>query len=126
MSQKTQKKSPAEVGRELFEKEDQDAREIGRKFDPKKLLEDSNKLHTFKDPELGEGQFGGITNADMFEINAVENPREKGLKIVYCMLKKAYPELTWEEVIKWPAEKTNRLVDIVLKQSSFLRSPKEK
>jgi hypothetical protein len=126
LSTKASKKTPAEVGRELFEKEEAAEREIAKKFDPKKILAAAQKIITVQDPVLGEVKFGGLSIADAFEINRTENEDEKGLKVVYFMLQKAYPDFTWEEIKAFPFEKANRLIGIVGKQASFLRSPKNK
>jgi len=118
---KTQKKSPADVGRELFEKEEAAERETAKKFDPRQLLADAHKIITVQDPVLGEVKFGGLSIIEAFEINKTEDADERGLKVVYFMLQKAYPDLTWQDIKAFPFEKANRLFDVVGKHASFLR-----
>ena len=90
-----------------------------KRFNPKQVL--GKKIHTVNDEVLGEVQFGDLTIGDAFEINKMQGDQEKGLTILYLMLKKAEPSLTWNEMKEMPFDIANRLLDIIGKQASFLR-----
>jgi len=57
---------------------------------------------------LGVVRYGKLTIADLIDIQKYENDLERGLRTVYLMLKKANPDLTFEQVKQLP-------IDIALK-----------
>jgi hypothetical protein len=92
-----------------------------KKFDPKDLL--TKEIHTVIDPELGEVQYGDLTIGDAIGINKVTgmDNQEKGLRIVFCALSKAYPNLTFTDVEKFPMKKASRLIQLIGEQQGFLK-----
>jgi hypothetical protein len=89
-----------------------------KKFNPKDLLK--KKIHVYRDPDLGEVSFGDLTVADSMEIAKGKDESEKGMKIIYLSLHKAYPDLTFEEVKEFPLSKVSRLINVIAEQTGFL------
>ncbi len=102
----------------IDEKREADAQEKVKRFNPKQML--GKKIHAVPDEVLGEVRFGDLTIGDAFEINKMQGDQEKGLTILFLMLKKAEPSLTWNEMKEMPFDIANRLLDIIGKQTSFL------
>jgi hypothetical protein len=92
-----------------------------KKFNPKDLLK--KQIHHAVDEELGEVCFGDLTIGDAFEVGKLESTQEKSLRILFLMLVKAYPELTFEEVKEFPQDKATRLIELIGKSPGFLRVP---
>jgi len=95
-----------------------------KKFNPRKVL--GKQIHTVVDKELGEISYGDLTIGDAFEVNKAQSDQEKGLTILYIMLKKAEPTFTWDEMKAMPFDVANRLLDIIGKQGAFLHRPVKK
>lgn len=104
---------------EADEKHEADAQAKVKRFNPKDVL--GKKIHVVNDEVLGEVRFGDLTIGDAFEINKVQSDQEKGLTILFLMLKKAEPTLIWSEMREMPFDVANRLLDIIGKQAAFLR-----
>lgn len=91
-----------------------------KKFDPRKVL--GGGIKTVVDKELGAVSFGELTIGDVFEINKIKDEQQKGLAVLWLMLRRACPELSFEEVKVYPQETAIRLLDLLGKESSFLKS----
>jgi len=89
-----------------------------KQFNPKDLL--TKKIHVVNDPELGEVKFGDLTIGDSTEISKTETDEEKGLRIVFIALSKAYPDLTFEDVKQFSLQKAARLINIIGVQQGLL------
>lgn len=113
------KKSPAEVGRELFEKEDAAKREVAKKFDPKKLVEESGKMKTVYDEEYGEIKYYTLRMDDSEEISKVQSDEERTRLILHKFLAKAYPGLTLEDVKAFPLMKATRILRSIYEAEGF-------
>jgi hypothetical protein len=90
-----------------------------RKFDPRNVL--GGGIKTIIDKELGEISFGELTIGDLFEINKIKDEQEKGLAVLWLMLRRACPELLFDEVKVYPQGIAVRLLDVLGKHSSFLQ-----
>ncbi len=117
---------PEDIQKKLAadEKRDADAQAKVKRFNPREVL--GKKIHVVNDEVLGEVRFGDLTIGDAFEINKVQGDQEKGLTILFLMLRKAEPSLTWNEMREMPFDVANRLLDIIGKQASFLLQPTKK
>ena len=91
-----------------------------KKFNPKDLLK--KKIYVYNDPELGAVSFYDLTIADSMEIAKCSNENEKGLKIIFISLHKAYPDLTFEDVKEWPLSKVSRLIQVIAEKTGFLQA----
>jgi hypothetical protein len=69
-----------------------------RLFDPKELLKKTEKIRKVEDPDFGIICYGPILSDDLTEINKEKTNEEKGLVMLWIALRKAYPELTLEDV----------------------------
>jgi len=88
----------AEYRRQLEAYEAEKA-EKAKRFDPKELAEDTRKIHTIYDQELGEIRYGLLTWKEFKALNleTVEDNEEKFYRVIHAMLRKAEPALSWEE-----------------------------
>jgi hypothetical protein len=116
-------KSPAEVGKELFEKEEAEGRAAAKKFDPKLLAQETDKEQVLIDPALGEIHFYFIRVDEAKKLYEIPDLHERSLNIIHTMLKKAYPDLTLEDVKAFPSFKADRLMQIFNEATTLFRSP---
>jgi hypothetical protein len=124
LSTKASKKSPAEVGRELFEKEEAAEREIAKKFDPRQILEKAREIKTIKDPLLGEVKYTTLPAKDLWELNKISDEWERTRKMIFLLLHKAYPELKSEKDLDdFPAEELTRLCELIASPANFFHLP---
>jgi hypothetical protein len=121
---KTQKKSPADVGRELFEKEEATDREAAKKFDPRRILEKAREIRTIKDPVLGELKYTPLAAKDLWELNKLSDEWERTRKTIFLLLHKAYPELKSEKDLDdFPGEELTRLCELIASPENFFHLP---
>jgi hypothetical protein len=116
-------KSPAEKGRELFEKEDTADNGLARKFDPKKILEKANETKTLNDPVLGEVKYTILTTGDLFKLDKITEKEERARMTIFLLLHKAYPDLKKEDIDEFPAEVTTRLCELIADPGNFFQIP---
>jgi hypothetical protein len=118
------KKTPADVGRELFEKEEAAEREIAKKFDPRRILEKAREIRTIKDPVLGEVKYTTLPAKDLWELNKISDEWERTRKMIFVLLHKAYPELKSEKDLDdFPAEELTRLCELIASPENFFHLP---
>jgi hypothetical protein len=118
------KKTPADVGRELFEKEEAAEREIAKKFDPRRILEKAREIRTIKDPVLGEVKYTTLPAKDLWELNKISDEWERTRKMIFLLLHKAYPELKSEKDLDdFPAEELTRLCELIASPENFFHLP---
>jgi hypothetical protein len=118
------KKTPADVGRELFEKEEAAEREIAKKFDPRRILEKAREIRTIKDPVLGEVKYTTLPAKDLWELNKISDEWERTRKMIFLLLHKAYPELKSEKDLDdFPAEELTRLCELIASPENFFYLP---
>ena len=122
---KTQKKSPADVGRELFEKEEATEREAAKKFDPRRILEKARTIKTIKDPVLGELKYTVLAAKDFWELNKLPvDGWERTRKLIFLLLHKTYPELKSEtDLDDFPPEEITRLCELIASPENFFHLP---
>lgn len=97
---------------ERFKQAEADAEKQYENFDPRRLTESASKVHEVFVKGLGKVKFGALTFNDIIEIDkAGGGMQEKGVRYIHAMLKKAYPELTFEDVKKWDS---NHVADITM------------
>jgi hypothetical protein len=125
LSEKTpKKKSPVEVGRELFEKEEAAEREAGKKFDPRRILEKAREIKTIKDSVLGEVKYSLLSVKELWELNKISDEWERTRKMIFLLLHKAYPELKSEKDLDdFPAQEMTRLCELIASPENFFHLP---
>ncbi len=78
-------------------------------FDPFETVQDARVVRQIYDEKLGLIRYGALTYKESRECNAVSDKEERTLRIIYLMLKKAYPALTQDQVEAMPVERVARL-----------------
>ena len=117
-------KSPAEVGKEIFEKEEQENRELAKKFSPQKILEDAKEIRTLNDRVLGEVKYTVLTTGDLLAMNKITDEWERARSTIFRLLHKAYPELKEEkDVDNFPGTVTTRLCELIAAPENFFQIP---
>jgi hypothetical protein len=125
LSAKTSKtKNPAEVGRELFEKEEAAEREAGKKFDPRRILEKAGEIRTIKDSLLGEVKYSSLSAKDLWGLANISDGWERTRKMIFLLLHKAYPELKTEtDLDDFPGQEMTRLCELIASPENFFHLP---
>lgn len=90
-------------------------------FDIKKITMASARIYTVYDSNIGEFKAGVLNYEDLCEIadrrkNYPET--EQALRMIYAVLKKAYPELTLDEMRKWDSVYISKLT-FALQRAGF-------
>jgi hypothetical protein len=93
-------------------------------FDPKQLLTKTSKIRKAVDPELGIISYGTLVSEDLVEINKEQTNEEKGFVMLYIALRKAYPDVTLEDVKAFPLEDFTRLMKAIFGDQVFFPAPK--
>jgi hypothetical protein len=117
MSEKTE--SPAETGRHLFEKEEADGRAAAKKFDPKMLVKRATEKHMVRDGDE-EIYYYPLVLEDTADLSKAKTNEEYSTLMLWKMLGKAYPELTLEDVKKFPMGKGARILQLLTEAEGFL------
>jgi hypothetical protein len=110
--------------KELQERADDYEKEVQRKarlFDPKKLVSKSSKVRVVEDQVLGKISYGPIVTEDLLEINRQETNEEKGFVMLWIALRKAYPDVTLEDVKAFALEDFTRLMKAIFGDQVFLQ-----
>jgi len=118
------KKSPAEVGKELFEKEEQKDRELAKKFDPKLLVKKASEKHMVLDGDE-EIYYYPLVLEDTADLSKLKTNEEYSTMMLWKMLEKAYPGLTLEDVKKFPMGKGARILQLLIEAEGFLPTKKK-
>jgi hypothetical protein len=113
------KKSPADVGRELFEKEEAADREIAKKYDPVAIIKKGTELHRIVDKQEGEILYYPIQLEDLDDIGRAKTEHERTQILLFKLLGRAYPELTLEAVKKMPLMKAAYILEVIGKVEGF-------
>jgi len=119
LSKQTAKKSPADVGRELFEKEEATEREAAKKFDPRALIKQSTTLHRIVDKQEGEILYYPVQLEDLDDISHATTDTERTQILLFKLLGKAYPGLTLESIKKMPVMKAAYILEVIGKVEGF-------
>jgi hypothetical protein len=90
-------------------------------FDIRKITMASARIYTVYDSSIGEFKAGVLNYEDLCEIadrrkNYPET--EQALRMIYAVLKKAYPELTLDEMRKWDSVYISKLT-FALQRAGF-------
>jgi hypothetical protein len=109
-----------EYKKKLEDWEQKQAKKVGKKFNPKQLLEDAREFKRVKHPELGEVVISVLTVTDYTELGKIEDNKERAVQMVWRSLKAGCPELTVDMVREFPMDATNELLKLVMAHSDFL------
>jgi hypothetical protein len=96
-----------------------------RLFDPQELIREADDIGTIKDEILGTIRFGRLTLKEYRTImSSGTDTEDKSYRILHAMLKKAYGNLTYDQIEKMPFDKLARLSDLLSSEiTRFLRKP---
>jgi hypothetical protein len=114
---------PAERGKRLFEKEEAEGRAAAKKFDPKMLVKEASEKHMVRDDDE-EIYYYPLVLEDTADLSKAKTNEEYSTMMLFKMLGKAYPELTLEDVKKFPMGKGARILQLLTEAEGFL--PPEK
>ena len=114
---------PAERGKRLFEKEEAEGRAAAKKFDPKMLVKKATERHMVRDGDE-EIYYYPLVLEDTADLSKAKTNEEYSTMMLFKMLEKAYPELTLEDVKKFPMGKGARILQLLSEAEGFL--PPEK
>jgi hypothetical protein len=114
---------PAERGKRLFEKEEAEGRAAAKKFDPKLLVKKATEKHMVLDGDE-EIYYYPLVLEDTADLSKAKTNEEYSTMMLWKMLEKAYPELTLEDVKKFPMGKGARILQLLSEAEGFL--PPEK
>ena len=66
-----------------------------------------------------------LTNQDMLELDEVKGDLERNFKLLYLMLKKNDPSITYEQILAMPADLSVKVSNAIMEySSSFLPQPR--
>jgi hypothetical protein len=116
-------KSPAETGREIFEKEDAADRELAKRFDPKRILQKASEIRTLDDPVLGNIKYTILTTGDLFKLDKISDKEERARMTIFLLLHKAYPDMKEQDIDGFPGEVTTRLCELIAGPDNFFQIP---
>jgi hypothetical protein len=109
-----------------LEEENKRRLERAKVFNPKDLVRDSRELRVAIDQDTGNViYYGPLVFADLLEINQAQSNEEKSILILYKMLKKAYKDLTVDDVKAFPLDAVTRLLKLIAGPGGFFQTPKQ-
>jgi len=104
----------AEEFKRKLEKYEEQQKRAARLFDVKEVLAEASEIREVYVPELDRAvRYGALTVGDLSEVEKAETDMEKGIRILWLMLRKANPELKLEEVQKLPVDVATALFNAV-------------
>jgi len=109
-----------------LEKYEQEKAEKAAKFDVKALIQSSQQLRSVEVEGLGTIQYGVLTLKDSLELSKYQTNEERSAAMIWLMLRKAYPELTLEDIKNLPLDVAANIMTALAKDSGFLTGKKSK
>lgn len=99
--------------------------EKAKLFNPLELAKSSREIRSTFIEGVGEIRYGPLTVADMLEISKTESDEERGILIMWLMLRKAYPELKMEDVKAFPMDTAAKILTALTANLDFLANQKQ-
>ncbi|MEM2587071.1 MAG: hypothetical protein QXV23_02115 [Candidatus Bathyarchaeia archaeon] len=109
-----------EKARRKLEEHERQRQEAAQTIDLKDLVRKTRGLKSVYIDGYGELKYGSLTFSDLIEISKYQSNEERMVAIVYHMLKKAYPELTIEDVKSLPFNVSAKIIAALGKEEGFL------
>ena len=103
-----------------LEKYEQEKAEKAAKFDVKALIQSGQQLRSVEVEGLGTIQYGVLTLKDSLELSKYQTNEERSAAMIWLMLRKAYPELTLEDVKNLPLDVAASIMTAITKDLGFL------
>jgi len=103
-----------------LEKYEQEKAEKAAKFDVKALIESGRKVRSVNIEGLGEIQYGVLTLSDTLELAKYKTTEERSAATIWLMLRKAYPDLTLEDVKSIPIDMAAKIMTALSEEMGFL------
>jgi len=107
--------SMEERAKEEFAAFEEEQRKKAKAFNISAVIAATKKLYAVQDVELGTVKYGLITLGDSAElgplIDSAKTPTEKSLITFWAMLRKAYPDITLDDVRAMPLVATMRVFE---------------
>jgi len=114
--------SKAEEFKRKLEEYEREKAEKSKVFDVREVVRSSREVRTLNDPELGEIRYGVLTVSDLLELSKVRDDAVRGLRMLHLMLKKADPELRFEDVKSLPMDVAARLMNALMEKENFFQA----
>ena len=103
-----------------LEKYEQEKAEKASKFDVKALVQSGQQLRSVEVEGLGIIQYGVLTLKDSLELSKYQTNEERSAAMIWLMLRKAYPELSLEDVKNLPLDVAASIMTAITKNLGFL------
>jgi hypothetical protein len=99
---------------------EQEKAEKAAKFDIKALIQSSKQIRSVEVEGLGVVEYGVLTQSDVFELAKYKTTEEKSIATIWLMLRKANPELTFEDIKNLPIDVTAKIMAALTEDMNFL------
>ena len=95
------------------------------KFDPKQMLKSAREIQYITDEQLGEIRYGMLSLKEINELPKEPDIQKRAFQVLYAMLRKGYPDLTFEEFEALPFDVAARLSKLLSERfTGFLQQKK--
>ena len=99
---------------------------VAKKFDPKEVLKSARKVHCIVDKQLGEVRYGMLSLKEINELPKEPDIQKRAFQVLYAMLHKGYPDLTFKEFEALPFDVAARLSKLLSDRfTGFLQQQKK-
>lgn len=109
-----------ERGRRKLEEYERRQYELTQTIDIKELVKRAKELRSVYIDGYGELKYGPLTFSDLVDISKYQVNEERIIMIVYHMLRKAYPDLTVEDIKSLPFDVSAKIIKALGKEMDFL------
>ena len=103
----------AETFKQRLEEHDAEAAAQRKVFNPKEILANAKEIRSVYDEQLGEVRYGLLTLKEFQSLGDEADVNKKAYRLIHAMLKKAYPDLTIDNVESMPFEVVARLSTVL-------------
>ena len=129
LSEEDEEAKVEEYKRQLEEDDKEKAEKlaaIAKKFDPKQVLKSAREIQRITDEQLGEIRYGMLSLKEINELPKEPDIQKRAFQVLYAMLHKGYPDLTFEEFEALPFDIAARLSQLLSERfTGFLQRQKK-
>ncbi|MCJ7767705.1 hypothetical protein MUP79_04895 [Candidatus Bathyarchaeota archaeon] len=113
-------KKRAEEYQKALDADDAEDVAKGKLFDPRELLFEAKAMRQKYHKRLGLVNFSVLTFDEMLGLGKVVDKDERSKTMLWMMLNKAYPDLSKEDIGRFPGTKVADLLTLVTEGGDFL------
>jgi hypothetical protein len=114
------KKAKEEQYRQKLEEYEAEQAAKAKLFNPQELVKEAKTLRQKHHPKLGLVNYGVLTIDELFDLDKITEKDERSKAMLWMMLRKAYPDLTKEDVGRFPGVKAAELLKLMTQDADFL------